>query len=77
MKPSRRQMIVDLQATLLRKPSAAPLVTPRECVAIALSAAQWTPGHLHSPESTVVDLVMKAFDHAGWEIRPKEAKRPK
>lgn len=68
---SRRQLIVDLQATLARKPTAAPLVTPREAIAVALSMVQWVPGRLHDPDSTVVDLVIRAIDQAGWKIEPK------
>lgn len=73
MTPERRDIFLDLQAILLRKPSAAPLVTPREAIAVALSMVQWVPGRLHDPDSTVVDLVMRAIDQAGWEIVAKEA----
>lgn len=70
MKP-RREVILDLQATLLRKPTAAPLITPREAIAIALTSAQWVPGRVTGPESTVVDLVLKALDQSGWKIEAK------
>lgn len=75
MTPAHRQRFLDLQATLARKPTAEPLVTPREAIAVALSMVQWVPGRLHDPDSTVVNLVMRAIDQAGWEIVAKEAKR--
>lgn len=74
MTPARRDIFLDLQATILRKPTAAPLVTAREAIAVAISMIRWTPGRLCSPQSTIVDLILKAIDLAGWEIVPK-AKR--
>lgn len=77
MKPKRlRQgMFVDPPATLLRKPTADPTVTPQECIAVALTCAQWTPGRIMDPDGEVVKLVMSSLDHEGWEITAKEAKR--
>lgn len=69
MKPG---MFVDPPATFQRKPTAAPVVRPEECIAMALTVSQWKPGGMIDPDGTVVKLVMGALDREGWEIRPKE-----
>ena len=72
MKPG---MFIDPPPTLLRKPTAAPTVTVPECIAMALTATKWKPGGIVDPDGVVVQSVMKLIDRAGWEFRPKEAKR--
>jgi hypothetical protein len=66
-----RQFTIDRLATLIRKPQAAPLVTPAEAIAIALSVVRWAPGELQDPEGLVVTLVLKALKDAGWKIEPR------
>jgi hypothetical protein len=67
----RPALLIDHLATVLRKPSAAPLVKPSEAIAIALSSAQWSPGRLQDPDGNVVRLVLKAIHDAGWKIEPR------
>lgn len=72
MKPG---MFVDPPATLQRKPTAGPTVTPAECIAMALTAADWKPGGIIDPDGIVVQSAMRLIDQAGWEFTPKIAKR--
>lgn len=65
-------LFVDPPATLLRKPSAAPVITPQECIALALTAAQWKPGRIMDPNGEVVQLVMKSLRYEGYKIVPME-----
>jgi len=62
---------IDPPATLLRKPTAAPTVRPAECIAIALTAAQWKPGHIMDPDGDIVRLVLQSLDREGWKFEPK------
>lgn len=75
MSAVRRGFFVDPPSTLLRKPSAAPTIRPAECIAIALTAAQWKPGRIMDPDGDVVQLVLRSLKREGWEIVAKEAKR--
>lgn len=75
MRPARQGFFVDPPATLLRKPSAAPTIRPAECIAIALTAAQWKPGRIMDPDGDVVQLVLKSLKREGWDIVPIETKR--
>lgn len=59
---------IDPPATLLRKPTAAPTVRPAECIALALTCAQWKPGRIMDPDGEVVQLVLKSLKHEGWKI---------
>ena len=70
MRPDR-QLTIDRLAVQLRKPQAAPLVTPAEAIAIALSVVRWTPGVLQDPDGRTVTLVLKALHEAGWKIEPR------
>jgi hypothetical protein len=73
MKPRIRPgLFVDPPATLLRKPTAAPTVTPAECIAVALTASEWKPGNIMDPEGNVVQLVLKSLKREGWKIVPME-----
>lgn len=75
MKRAKRQgFFVDPPATLLRKPSAAPTITPEECIAVALTAAQWKPGNIIDPDREVVQLCLRSLKREGWRIAPIEAK---
>ncbi len=71
MKHARR-LVIDQLATILRKPSAAPLVTPAEAIAIALSTVRYSPGDLLDPDGRVVQLVLRSIREAGWKIVPAE-----
>lgn len=76
MRRAKRQgFFVDPPATLLRKPTAAPTLRPRECIAIALTSAQWKPGNIVDPDGEIVDLIMRSLEREGWEHTPIEAKR--
>lgn len=70
MRPDR-QLTIDRLALMARQPSAAPLVTPAEAIAIALSVVRWTPGVLQDPEGRTVQLVLKALHDTGWKIEPR------
>lgn len=67
-----RPLTIDQIATILRKPTAAPLATPAEAVAIALSMIpyRWS-GRLLSEDSPPVRLVLKALEQAGYKIAPR------
>jgi hypothetical protein len=62
--------VIDRLPLLQRKPSAGPLVTPAEAIAIGLSVVRWAPGTLQDPDGRVVQLVLKALRDAGWKIEP-------
>lgn len=66
-----RQLLIDQVATILRKPSAAPTVTPSEAIAIALTSARWKPDRFIDPGDRVVALVLRALKDAGWKIEPR------
>lgn len=68
----KRGLFVDPPATLLRKPSAAPTVTPAECIALSLTCAQWKPGRIMDPHGDVVQLVLRSLKREGWKIVPME-----
>ena len=62
---------LDLSALISRKPTAGPLVTPAEAVAIAISMLPpKSMGQLCSPESPAVRHVLLAIKLAGWEHTP-------
>lgn len=66
----KQGMFIDPPSTLLRKPTAAPTVTPAECSAIALTATEWKPGGIMDPDGVVVRHVLKALHQGGWKIEP-------
>lgn len=73
MKPRIRPgLFVDPPSSLLRKPTAENTVTPAECIALALTASEWKPGHIMDPDGDVVQLVLKSLRHEGWKIVPME-----
>jgi hypothetical protein len=65
-------LFVDPPAALLRKPTAAPIIMPAECIALALTAAQWSAGRIMDPNGDVVQLVLKSLRHEGYKIVPME-----
>lgn len=69
MKPARHYVIDDL-AKVLRKPSAAPTVTPAEVIAIVLSTTHWKPGRILSADDLVVLSILECLEDAGWKIEP-------
>lgn len=77
MKPAKRNLLLDMQATVLRKPTAAPVVEIEEAIAIGITYAMqfefWK--REISPESLVVKAVRQTIEKAGYSIVPTEAKR--
>lgn len=71
---AERRLVIDQLALIQRKPTAGPLVTPAEVIAIALSMIRWTPGRLHGPDDKVVQLILRGLQEAGWKIEPMERK---
>lgn len=65
-----RHLIIDDLALILRKPRASPLVEPAEVIAIALSMVPSSTGHICSPESPAVRLILQSLKLAGWKIEP-------
>lgn len=69
---AKRAPRLDLSALISRKPSAGPLVTPSEAVAIALSMLPAkSTGQLCSPECPAVRHVLLSLKLAGWKIEPR------
>lgn len=66
--PAQRHLIIDDLAQVLRKPSAAPTVTPAELIAITLSTTMWVPGRLLGPDDEVVVSILQMLEQGGWEI---------
>lgn len=70
MKPARHLVIDDL-TKLICKPHATPLIEPGEAIAIALTAADWSPGRIHAADDAVVAMVLRAIHDAGYKIEPR------
>ena len=71
-KKSRRILIDELAATtMLRKPTAGPLIEPKEAVAVAISMTLPGPARLVSPDSPMVRLVLLSLKLAGYKIEPR------
>lgn len=68
-KPARHYVIDDL-AKVLRKPSAAPTITPAEVIAIVLTTTQWMPPRAVSDDDDVVQAILKCLEEAGHKIVP-------
>jgi len=65
-------LTIDREALDARKPRAGPLIDPAEAVAIALSMLPLTAfGHICSPESQGVKLILRALREAGYKIVPR------
>lgn len=69
MKPARHFIIDDL-AKILRKPSAAPTITPAEVIAIVLTTTQWKPNRMLDSDDLVVRSILDSLEEAGWKIAP-------
>ena len=65
-----RHYVIDDLARVLRKPSAAPTITPAEVIAIVLTTTQWTPGRAIHSEDVVVQSILKCMEDAGWKFEP-------
>ncbi len=72
MKPATRQIVIDQLATILRKPTASPLLEPGEAIACALSMIpyRWS-GRLLDESSLPVRLTLQAIHDAGYKIVPR------
>lgn len=65
-----RALILDHLAVQLRKPTAGPLVSPSEVIAISLNTVRWVPGRMHDPDDKVVQLILHGLKQAGWKLEP-------
>lgn len=71
-KAAQRRLIIDDLAMILRKPSAAPTITPSEVIALALNGAQWVPGaRLIGADDIVVFQILRLLQEAGWKIEAR------
>jgi hypothetical protein len=73
--PAQRRLIIDDLAKVLRKPSAAPTITPGEVIALALNGTMWIPGRPVEDGDMVIFQIIRLLKEAGYEIRPKEAEK--
>lgn len=65
-----RHFVIDDLAKVLRKPSAAPTITPAEVIAIVLTTTSWKPGRILGPDDSVVKAILQCLEDAGWKIEP-------
>lgn len=72
MKSIRHPVLIDQIAPFLRKPSAAPLLTPAEVISAALSLFVPGPARLISPTGIGVKMILLALDKTGYKIVPAE-----
>ncbi|WP_375782890.1 hypothetical protein ACE10Z_23540 [Bradyrhizobium sp. Pha-3] len=72
MKSIRHPLLIDRVAPFLRKPSAAPLLTPAEVISAALSLFVPGPARMISPSGLGVRLILLALDKTGYKIVPME-----
>lgn len=68
--PAERRLVIDQLATILRKPTAAPTITPAEIIAVTLSTTQWVPGRLRDPDDLVVVSIIEMLAQGGYSIVP-------
>lgn len=66
-----RHFVIDDLAKVLRKPTAAPTITPSEVIAVVLTTTQWKPNRILDPDDAVVHSILKCLDDAGWKIVPR------
>jgi hypothetical protein len=69
-RPERHHLIIDDLAKVLRRPSAAPTITPAEVIAIVLTTTRWKPNRILDPDDVVVKSIIDALAEAGWKIEP-------
>lgn len=67
-----RRFIIDDLARVLRKPSAAPTITPGEVIALALNGTQWVPGRPVQDGDMVIFQTLRLLRQAGYQIVPIE-----
>lgn len=70
---AERRILIDDLAAILRKPSAAPLLTPGEVIAFALNGTQWIPGRPVEDGDQVIYQMLRLLREAGYLIVPKES----
>lgn len=70
-KPKPRRYLIDELTALMRKPTAAPLLKPKEAISIALSAMLPGPAILISPDGPLVRLILQALKLSGYKIEPR------
>jgi hypothetical protein len=63
---------MDQLVPILRKPRAAPLLTPPEVISAAISLFVPGPADLISPTGRCVSTIMLALEKMGYEIVPME-----
>lgn len=68
--PAQRRFIIDDLAKVLRKPSAAPTITPGEVIALALNGTQWIPGRPVQDGDMVIFQTLRLLRQAGYAIVP-------
>jgi hypothetical protein len=68
--PAARRLIIDDLAKVLRKPSAAPTITPGEVIALALNGTQWIPGRPVQDGDMVIFQTLRLLRQAGYAIVP-------
>jgi len=73
--PSRKHYLIDDLAKVLRKPSAAPTITPGEVIALVLNTTQWVPDRPVEDGDMVIYQIIRILGQAGYSIVPTEAKR--
>ena len=69
---TQRRLIIDDLAQVLRKPSAAPTITPGEVIALALNGTQWVPGRPVQDGDMVIFQTLRLLRQAGYAIVPIE-----
>jgi len=72
--PAARRLIIDGLASLMRKPTAAPVMTPGEVIALALNGTQWVPGRPVQDGDQVIFQTLRLLRQAGYAIVPAESK---
>ena len=72
MNPLKRGLFIDPPATLLRKPSAAPIVTPEECIAVALTCSQWKPAGFRRDIVKACALIVAEGEKFDRQRRPRK-----
>jgi hypothetical protein len=65
-----RPLLIDDLVKVLRKPSAAPTITPAEVIAIVLTTTHWKPNRILDPDDLVVQSILTSLEEAGWKIEP-------
>jgi hypothetical protein len=68
--PAQRRLVIDDLATILRKPTAAPTITPGEVIALALNGTQWVPGRPVQDGDMVIYQTLRLLRQAGYAIVP-------